>query len=197
MSSQSAEVPPVRLTTTRRLSAQTAVRLAAIRQDAVKLAEQRGYDEFSMQDVATAAGVSRTTLYKHYPSKDHLLIDALRDIWPKETPPVSGSSASRVRAYLLGVFDWWLDRPLLLDAMTKATINIDFSAWTMGVDEPTFAVVRGLLDDVSEARREPLTHVILHVFGGTIIQVCHGLDAAAARAGLDELLTVVLEPDAE
>lgn len=185
----------MRLTTTRRLSARAAVRVAEIRRAAVELAEQRGYDEFAMQDVAAAAGISRTTLYKLYPSKDHLLIDALRDIWPRDAPGSTGSSASRVRRYVLDTFDWWVDHPLLLDAMTKATINVDYSAWSTEFDEPMVAVVRALLDEVPERRRDALTLVILHLVGGTIIRVCQGLDIATARATLEELITVVLEPE--
>jgi AcrR family transcriptional regulator len=52
---------------------------AAIADAAVALFAERGFTETTMDDVADAAGVSRRTAYRHFPSKDDLVFEqALR-----------------------------------------------------------------------------------------------------------------------
>ena len=46
---------------------------------AVDLAAEGGYDAVQMRDVAARAGVALGTLYRHYSSKDQLLLAALAD----------------------------------------------------------------------------------------------------------------------
>ncbi len=46
---------------------------------AVDLAVVGGYDAVQMRDVAARAEVALGTLYRHYPSKDHLLLAALTE----------------------------------------------------------------------------------------------------------------------
>ena len=190
--------PPARLTTSRRLSPDAADRLAALRTAAVTVAEAQGYDAFSMQDVAEVAGVSRTTLYKHYPSKDHLLFDTLRDIWPQHLAThTEGSSAAKVRRYALDLFDFWVERPLLLEAMAKATVNVDNTAWRTDGDEPTYTALYKLLDDFDEPEREAVTLTILHVFAGEVLNWCQGLDTVTTRSRLERCVAVVVGPDTQ
>jgi AcrR family transcriptional regulator len=51
---------------------------AAIADVAVALFTERGFAETSMEDVAEAAGVSRRTAYRHFPSKDDLVFEQPR-----------------------------------------------------------------------------------------------------------------------
>jgi AcrR family transcriptional regulator len=48
---------------------------AAIADAAVALFAERGFAETTMGDVADAAGVSRRTVYRHFPSKDDLVFE--------------------------------------------------------------------------------------------------------------------------
>lgn len=50
----------------------TRARIADI---AVRLFSEGGFDETTMEDVAEAAGVSRRTVYRHFPSKDELVFE--------------------------------------------------------------------------------------------------------------------------
>ena len=50
----------------------------AIADAAVALFIERGFGETTMDDVAEAAGVSRRTAYRHYPSKDDLVFEQPR-----------------------------------------------------------------------------------------------------------------------
>ena len=51
---------------------------AAIADAAVALFGERGFAETTMDDVADAAGVSRRTAYRHFPSKDDLVFEQPR-----------------------------------------------------------------------------------------------------------------------
>lgn len=48
---------------------------AVIAEAAVALFTDHGFDETTMDDVAAAAGVSRRTAYRHFPSKDDLVFE--------------------------------------------------------------------------------------------------------------------------
>ena len=58
---------------------------------AVELATAGGYEAVQMRDVAARAEVALGTLYRHYPSKDHLLLAALTE------QAESAAAARRVR----------------------------------------------------------------------------------------------------
>jgi AcrR family transcriptional regulator len=48
----------------------------AIREAAVELFAERGFEGVSVEDVAARAGVSRATIYRRYPSKVDLIVEA-------------------------------------------------------------------------------------------------------------------------
>jgi AcrR family transcriptional regulator len=195
-SSTSSSIPPV-VSTTRRLSGSSAARVDAIRTAALEIAGSREYEEISMLDVAELAGVSRTTLYKHYQSKDHLLIDVLRTIWPTDiVVPEDGTVEERVTAYALGLFDFWSARPNLLGAMVKATVTADLDAFRTVDPEPMVTSVEALLAeaDIPDERRELITLALLHVMGGQFISLSRGQDPALVRRQTVGLVDVVLAP---
>ena len=63
----------------RRARAETAARRRRLLEAAVELATEGGYDAVQMRDVAARAQVALGTLYRHYSSKDQLLLAALAD----------------------------------------------------------------------------------------------------------------------
>ncbi|GGT41254.1 TetR/AcrR family transcriptional regulator [Nonomuraea spiralis] len=69
------DTPPV---TGRRERKKAATR-RAIADAALRLFLERGYDQVSVRDVAEAADVSTTTLFKHFPSKEALVFDEEAD----------------------------------------------------------------------------------------------------------------------
>jgi AcrR family transcriptional regulator len=74
---------------------------------AIELATAGGYEAVQMRDVASRAEVALGTLYRHYPSKDHLLLaalteeaEALRDriaLRPPEGPDAASRTAEVLR----------------------------------------------------------------------------------------------------
>jgi AcrR family transcriptional regulator len=60
-------------------AAETAARRRRLLEASVELATEGGYDAVQMRDVAARAQVALGTLYRHYSSKDQLLLAALAD----------------------------------------------------------------------------------------------------------------------
>ncbi len=58
---------------------ETAARRGRMVDAAVELAATGGYESVQMRDVAARAEVALGTLYRHFPSKDHLLLEALTE----------------------------------------------------------------------------------------------------------------------
>ncbi len=91
---------PPRRTGTR--AAETAARKTRLVDAALELAAEGGYEAVQMRDVASRADVALGTLYRHYSSKDQLLLAALRtqattlhDALDRR-PPVGTTPAERV-----------------------------------------------------------------------------------------------------
>src|SRR6476661_10783513 len=60
-------------------AAETAARKERLIAAATELAAEGGYDQVQMRDVAARAEVALGTLYRHFSSKDQLLLAALAD----------------------------------------------------------------------------------------------------------------------
>ena len=71
--------PPRRLTDRKRL---------AILQAAIDEFRSGGFEATSMDRVAAAAGVSKRTVYNHFPSKDALFAEILLQLWEKSSAQV-------------------------------------------------------------------------------------------------------------
>jgi AcrR family transcriptional regulator len=79
----------------------------AILAAAIELVLAQGLHGMSMDDVAELAGVSKATIYRWWPSKELLALDALATEWavPK---PVAERDAGSLRGDLLARFRPWL-----------------------------------------------------------------------------------------
>ncbi|MFS8201387.1 TetR/AcrR family transcriptional regulator [Streptomyces sp. CWNU-52B] len=78
----------------------------AIQAHAVRLFTEHGYDATTVDDVASAAGVSPMTLYRHFPTKEHLvLLDQQGKLIAER---ISASSADQSQISRIGgaLIDW-------------------------------------------------------------------------------------------
>lgn len=97
------------MTPTQTRSARTRTRLLAA---ALELFADRGYDRTTVAEIAAAAGVTEMTFYRHFRSKDQLLVDdpydpliaAAIDAQPHDLPPL--------RRAVRGVRAAWRDMPI-------------------------------------------------------------------------------------
>ncbi len=65
---------------------------ARIRHAAAQLLLERGFDRMTVDEVAEHAGVAKATVYRRYPSKEDLAVDALETLFEVEIPvPDTGS----------------------------------------------------------------------------------------------------------
>lgn len=59
----------------------------------VRLLIEQGYDAMSLEGVATAAGVGKTTIYRRYPGKRELVVAAISSIAASLAPPADSGNA--------------------------------------------------------------------------------------------------------
>lgn len=82
---------------------------------ALELFESKGFAPTTVDDIAAAAGTTRTTFYQHFSSKSQLMQDVIRDVDQMFTmaddPPLSlvieRGERALVEAYLDRKFDQW------------------------------------------------------------------------------------------
>ncbi|MFD5698512.1 TetR/AcrR family transcriptional regulator [Streptomyces lasiicapitis] len=94
---QSRSTPPTRAGgRPRSAEADTAI-LEATRQALVDL----GWTKLTLGDVATRAGVAKTTLYRRWPGKSELVVDAVAELFDELELPDSGSLATDIESVVL------------------------------------------------------------------------------------------------
>ena len=150
-------------------AAQTAARRARLLATAVTLAGEGGYDAVQMRDVAARANVALGTLYRHYSSKDQLLLAALatqarqlRDRLVEQ--PATGPSASARVGIVLRRASRSMERdPNLTAAMVTALSSAD--------------------PDAGIAKHEVFV-VMTSIFADAIGEERADLDAAARALGM-------------
>jgi AcrR family transcriptional regulator len=100
------------------------------------LASQGGYDAVQMRAVAERADVALGTLYRYFPSKIHLLVCALTEVFDEmqdklDRKPLHGDTPAERMLYVLSRATRLMQRdPLVTEAMTRAFMFADPSAAT-------------------------------------------------------------------
>jgi AcrR family transcriptional regulator len=91
-----------------------------------RLLEDRGYDGWTLQDVAERAHVSLTTIYKQFPSRDELIIAAVEQ-WMDEHVyrPIPELSENQTLFQALAlmfqtIFEPWGAHPAMLEVFVQA-----------------------------------------------------------------------------
>lgn len=119
----------------------------------LKLFATRGIDATSMDAIAEASGVSKATIYKHWPDKDALCLEALAYLHGGDQPRPAFDSGD-VRADLIAVLSYQPPRPcsemrtrIMPHLMAYAARNPSFGkAWRARVFEPPRAQLAQLLE---------------------------------------------------
>jgi AcrR family transcriptional regulator len=136
-------------------AAETAARRLRLLEAATTLAAEGGYDAVQMRDVASRAGVALGTLYRHYSSKDQLLLAALaaqaallRDRL-EHRPPTGTSPAARVADVLRRACRSLERQPRVTAAMVTAMSSSDegTAPSKREVDETLKAIISSAIDD--------------------------------------------------
>lgn len=159
-----------------------------------ELFSQRGIRAVGVNEVIERAGVATATLYRHFPSKDELVLAFLQlreQRWSKdfvEAGAVSrGSDPEERLLAIFDVFDEWFHRE---DFEACSFINVllemgpehpagSASVWHL---EQIRSIVRRLADEAGLRDTESLAHSFHILMKGSIIAASEG-DAHAAQRG--------------
>jgi AcrR family transcriptional regulator len=120
---------------------------------ALELFAARGLDATSMDAIAEASGVSKATIYKHWPDKDALCLEAMAHLLGQDQPPPAFDSGD-VRADMVALLGHEpppqyseLRGRIMPHLMAYAARNPSFGrAWRERVFEPPRAQLTRLLD---------------------------------------------------
>ena len=155
MSGAGAETPiEDAVTPTRNPALETAARRERMIAAAVELATAGGYEAVQMRDVAARAEVALGTLYRHYPSKDHLLLAALTEQAEglrdriAQRPPDGLDAAARTSDVLRRASRALARRPQLTAALVTALTapEPDTLEAKHGVEIVLHAIITGAVD---------------------------------------------------
>lgn len=78
---------------------------ARIGEAALALLLDRGYDRFSVDEVAVRAGVAKTTLYRRWPTKDHLVVAVVARLQDEVPVVYRGDVRADLTRYLNAIVD--------------------------------------------------------------------------------------------
>jgi len=128
----------------------------------LRLFAERGIDATSMDAIAGASGVSKATIYKHWPDKDALCLEAMAHLLGGDRPRPAFDSGD-VRADIAAALGYRPPRAhpdlmarIMPHLFAHAARHRAFGvAWRAGVLDPPRAVLRRLLDRAVAAGQLP------------------------------------------
>lgn len=126
---------------------------AVILEAALAGVAENGYDQLSMDDIASRARVGKAAIYRRWPSKAEVVADAIahwrRGVGPVD-PPNTGSLRGDIDALVAAVPDF--------EAADQETIRIIVGVATAAMHHPVLAAA---LDDLVLSRPRQLIRVML------------------------------------
>jgi len=180
----------------------------AILAAAMELLLDQGLYAMSMDGVARDAGVSKATIYRWWPSKERLALDALATEWAA-TPPADQRETDSLRDDLVTRFRPWLRqlrrRPygrVVAGLVAEAQTNPSFAAmYREQFVEPRRAATREILVRARD-RGEIAAHTNLDVtldllYGPIYHRLLHGhapLTERFAEQVIDSVITAISAP---
>ncbi len=177
---------------------ETAARRERMVTAAVDLATTGGYEAVQMRDVAARAEVALGTLYRHFPSKDHLLLAALteqaRALQERiaERPPSGPDAATRTADVLRRASRALARRPQLTAALVTALTapEPDTADAKHGVE----VVLRGIITSAVDGATVPDPDGIVRTLGYVWLAVLSGWVGGTLEANqmADDLETAAM-----
>ena len=126
-----------------------------------ELLSEGGLASVTVDAVARRSGVAKTTIYRHWPSREALLLDACAQMGPHFDIPDAGSFPEDLRALAQRVVEQLLTGPyaaILLSLMDAAERNPDLAALLAAAQTKLVEAVRAILTRArarGELRRLP------------------------------------------
>src|SRR5437763_11121199 len=176
-----------------------AARRQRVIEAAMALATEGGYDAVQMRDVAATADVALGTLYRYFPSKDHLLI-AAQEGWAHalrqrlaQKPPRGNTPAERVVDVLRRASRALERAPRLTAALVTALSSADPSVAEakQEVNDILASVIADAVDHDALAQSEDVVRVLGHVWFAALVSWVGGM-APTGQMGDDLEITARL-----
>jgi AcrR family transcriptional regulator len=147
----------------------------AILRATLELVAQDGIQGMSLEGVAARAGVSKTTIYRRWPNKDALILDALRQSKPPALTFDTGNFLADIRHYLSSLRAL-LDDPLMQRLSLRLIGELSGRPeWSEGyfsdTMRPNLAALEGMIERArarGELRADADTTLVLEILGGPL-----------------------------
>ncbi|WP_433469882.1 TetR/AcrR family transcriptional regulator [Spirillospora sp. CA-128828] len=179
---------------------------------ATELFAERGYEGTSIEAVLEQAGVSRGSLYHHFPGKDRLfeaVVEAVHaQVGEATLAAANASGATEAHDLLKAAELAWIR--LAGDAVVRRILLIDaptvlgWRRWRDIEEQYSLGMLKAVLQEAATAGRvparlvEPFAHILLAVGNEMALVIALADDVpaaqAAAEAAVEEFLTRLLRP---
>ncbi|MEB3023945.1 TetR/AcrR family transcriptional regulator [[Mycobacterium] crassicus] len=172
----------------------------AITEATRRLLARDGYDQVSIEAIAREADVSRPTVYRRWPSKTHLVFDAV--FGSAEVGDVltsSGDFEADLRRFVAAVFDFWrapevaaaalgilADRHRDPDLFIRTQQLLDVTTRTAFGELVRAGIDQGVLDDGIDAE------IVYDALVGTSFYIAQVLSPDAVDGVADRLCSLLL-----
>lgn len=116
---------------------------------ALALLEASGVGGFSVDEVARRSGVAKTTIYRHWPTREQLVLDACARLGAEQETPDTGTLAGDLRSYLTALAgllqraNWSAVLPSIVDAAER---DSEFATVHAGIQRGHAAPVRQIVE---------------------------------------------------
>lgn len=180
-----------------------AVRRKRVIDAALELAVGGGYEAVQMRDVAERADVALGTLYRYFPSKDHLLVAALGE-WAvtlerrlKQKPPIGDTAADRVIDVLQRATRALEREPRVTAAMVTALSSPDPDAAPIKEDvyETLRSIIGGAIDGAPVEHPDQIVRVLGYVWFAALVSWVGGMaETGIMGAELETAARLLLRP---
>jgi AcrR family transcriptional regulator len=166
---------------------------------AIRMLADHGFDGLTMEGVASEAGVGKATLYRRWPSKTDLVLDAIRSMKPMVDHPDHGDVRSDLIALVAGAISWGGDgeyTEVVSALMSELRRNSELAAvyrekFLAPRRVESLALIRRGIDR-GEIRADVDVDLVLDMLIGTIIyrsMITGGeLTEAVAERAVDQVL---------
>lgn len=148
----------------------------------VDLIDSQGYDAVQLREVARRARMSLTTIYKRYPTRDELIVAALR--WWLDThryaafashdSPAEESIYDGLMWIFRAIFEPWEKHPHMLQAYVRAQAGPGGDELTEHGFDVVAPAARAVLRDCDERFAEDFGRILTGVVYGTLGQFAAG-----------------------
>ena len=172
---------------------------------AMRLFAARGYEGTSIEAVLAESGVSRGSLYHHFPGKDALFVAVLEDIGRRVGLPAAEemqAAPNPIAALRIGCLAWIRQAadPVIRQIMLiDAPAVLGWQRWRELDEQGPLGVIRGLLAGAAQAGRiesrhvDVFAHIVLAALNEVALMIARADDRAEALASAESAVADFLD----